>query len=746
MTKGLVKREVIQVITPGTLMSALTEKENRYLVAVVEQDGRFGIARGDVSTGESALTSVATLDGVIKELSIILPREIIVTTEEHETALASLRIPLTRSSRRETHPHGDRAIDTAQAEAFAVLYAYMHDTQKRALTHLQPAIVYEASDFMQLEPNTVKNLELVRSARTGDKKGSLLGLLDVTGTAMGGRMLKRWLEKPLLSERVITERLDAVEELLQHYFERQQLKDTLREVYDLERLVAKVGYGTASARDLVQLKSTLRLIPRIQSALEEMMSERLGQLSLGLDPHDELSDLLDRAFVEAPPISTREGGMIKSGYSPDLDELLVASKDGKTWLATLEANERAATGIKTLKIGYNRVFGYYIEVSRANAKLLPEGRYERKQTLANAERYITPELKEKEALILGAEEKSVTLEYDLFCGVRDEVKGHIESLQRVSRRIAELDVLVALAEIAETHDYVRPITTTGRTVDIQQGRHPVIETVLPRGEYVANGITLNEGREMLLITGPNMSGKSTYMRQFALIALLHQIGSFVPAAQAELPIFDQIFTRIGAADDLVSGQSTFMVEMVETQEALTRATDRSLILLDEIGRGTSTYDGMALAQAIVEHIARHVGAKTLFSTHYHELTVLEESIDRLANVHVRAVEQEGRVVFLHEVRDGKADQSYGIHVARLADLPDSLIERAQVLLSEFEQAEPVPVAAPVKAPVQEEPIDQLSLFSEADPLRETMASLDLINMTPLEALNTLYRLQAEARK
>lgn len=746
MTKGLVKREVIQVITPGTLMSALTEKENRYLVAVVEQDGRFGIARGDVSTGESALTSVATLDGVIKELSIILPREIIVTTEEHETALASLRIPLTRSSRRETHPHGDRAIDTAQAEAFAVLYAYMHDTQKRALTHLQPAIVYEASDFMQLEPNTVKNLELVRSARTGDKKGSLLGLLDVTGTAMGGRMLKRWLEKPLLSERVITERLDAVEELLQHYFERQQLKDTLREVYDLERLVAKVGYGTASARDLVQLKSTLRLIPRIQSALEEMMSERLGQLSLGLDPHDELSDLLDRAFVEAPPISTREGGMIKSGYSPDLDELLVASKDGKTWLATLEANERAATGIKTLKIGYNRVFGYYIEVSRANAKLLPEGRYERKQTLANAERYITPELKEKEALILGAEEKSVTLEYDLFCGVRDEVKGHIESLQRVSRRIAELDVLVALAEIAETHDYVRPITTTGRTVDIQQGRHPVIETVLPRGEYVANGITLNEGREMLLITGPNMSGKSTYMRQFALIALLHQIGSFVPAAQAELPIFDQIFTRIGAADDLVSGQSTFMVEMVETQEALTRATDRSLILLDEIGRGTSTYDGMALAQAIVEHIARHVGAKTLFSTHYHELTVLEESIDRLANVHVRAVEQEGRVVFLHEVRDGKADQSYGIHVARLADLPDSLIERAQVLLSEFEQAEPVPVAAPVKALVQEEPIDQLSLFSEADPLRETMASLDLINMTPLEALNTLYRLQAEARK
>jgi len=746
LTKGLVKREVVQVITPGTLMSSLTEKENRYLVAVVEQDGRFGVARGDVSTGESALTSVATLDAVAKELSIILPREIIVTTSEHEAALSHLQIPLTQSARRENHPHGDRAIDTAQADAFAVLYAYMHDTQKRSLAHLQPAIVYEAADFMQLEPNTVKNLELVRSARTGDKKGSLLGLLDVTGTAMGGRMLKRWLEKPLLSQHTIAERLDAVEELLAHYFERQQLKDTLREVYDLERLVAKVGYGTASARDLVQLKSTLRLIPRIQAALEELLSDRLGQLALGLDPHDELTDLLDRAFVEAPPISTKDGGMIRTGFDPALDELLVASKDGKTWLATLEASERQATGIKTLKIGYNRVFGYYIEVSRANAKLLPEGRYERKQTLANAERYVTPELKEKEALILGAEEKSITLEYELFCQVRDQVKTHIESLQRVSRRIAELDVLVALAETAERYDYVRPITLTGRNVTIENGRHPVIETVLPRGEYVANGINLNEDREMLLITGPNMSGKSTYMRQFALIALLHQIGSFVPASRAELPIFDQIFTRIGAADDLVSGQSTFMVEMVETQEALTRATDKSLILLDEIGRGTSTYDGMALAQAIVEHIAEHVGAKTLFSTHYHELTVLEDSMPRLANVHVRAVEQDGRVVFLHEVRDGKADQSYGIHVARLADLPDALIARAEVLLSEFEQANERMVVPPKQTTVQAEPVDQLSLFAETDPVRETVQTLDLINMTPLEALNTLYRLQAEARK
>ncbi|WP_215115116.1 DNA mismatch repair protein MutS [Exiguobacterium sp. s80] len=747
LTKGLVKREVIQVITPGTLMSSLTEKENRYLVAIAEQEGRFGIARGDVSTGESALTSVTSLDAVIKELSIILPREIVVTNPEHTAALQSLRIPLTESTRRESHPHGDRAIDAAQADAFAVLYAYMHDTQKRALSHLQPALVYEATDFMQLEPNTVKNLELVRSARTGDKKGSLLGLLDITGTAMGGRMLKRWLEKPLLSEQTITERLDAVEELLGHYFERHQLKDTLREVYDLERLVAKVGYGTASARDLVQLKTTLRLIPRIQAALEELLSQRLGQLAIGLDPHDELTALLDAAFVEAPPISTKDGGMIRTGFNAELDELLTASKDGKTWLATLEASERQATGIKTLKIGYNRVFGYYIEVSRANAKLLPEGRYERKQTLANAERYITPELKEKEALILGAEEKSITMEYELFCGVRDQVKTHIESLQRVSRRIAELDVLVALAEIAETHDYVRPVTTNGRSVAIEDGRHPVIETVLPRGEYVANGIALDEAREMLLITGPNMSGKSTYMRQFALIALLHQIGSFVPASRAELPVFDQIFTRIGAADDLVSGQSTFMVEMVETQEALARATDRSLILLDEIGRGTSTYDGMALAQAIVEHIADSVGAKTLFSTHYHELTVLEETIAKLANVHVRAVEQNGRVVFLHEVRDGKADQSYGIHVARLADLPETLISRAEVLLSEFELADQsVKPPVDVTPPVLEAPIDQMSLFAEPDPVKETIATLDLINMTPLDALNTLYRLQAEARK
>ncbi|WP_114569834.1 DNA mismatch repair protein MutS [Exiguobacterium flavidum] len=746
LTKGLVKREVIQVITPGTLMSSLTEKENRYLVAVASREGRYGIARGDVSTGESALTSVHSIDEVCKELSVILPREIIVTNETDEQALSSLRIPITRSERKESHPTGSEAIDAAQEEAFSLLYAYMHDTQKRALTHLQPAVVYEASDFMQLEPNTVRNLELLRSARTGDKKGSLLGLLDQTGTAMGGRMMKRWIEKPLLSKNRIEERLDAIEELLTHYFERQQLKETLRNVYDLERLVAKVGYGTASARDLVQLKTTLVQIPTIQSALEDLLSERLGMLAAELDPHEELIDLLDRAFVDAPPISSKEGGMIRPGYDAGLDELLLASKDGKSWLASLEASEREATGIRTLKIGYNRVFGYYIEVSRANAKLLPEGRYERKQTLANAERYVTPELKEKEALILGAEEKSVSLEYELFCEVRDTVKEHIQSLQRVSRRIAELDVLVALADVAEQHDYVRPETVDSREVMIEAGRHPVIETVLPRGEYVANSLELNEDREMLLITGPNMSGKSTYMRQFALIALLHQIGSFVPAKRARLPIFDQIFTRIGAADDLVSGQSTFMVEMVETEEALKRATDRSLILLDEIGRGTSTYDGMALAQAIVEHIASEVGAKTLFSTHYHELTVLEESIEHLSNVHVRAVEQDGRVVFLHEVRDGKADKSYGIHVAKLADLPTALIDRASVLLEELEKKERHVQHGPPEKKAGYEDIDQLSLFAEADPLRESVATLDLINMTPLEALNTLYRLQAEARK
>ncbi|MFN3367596.1 MAG: DNA mismatch repair protein MutS, partial [Exiguobacterium mexicanum] len=495
-----------------------------------------------------------------------------------------------------------------------------------------------------------------------------------------GRLLKRWLEQPLYTEQAIRDRQDAVENLVDDFMLRDQLREQLRHVYDIERLVAKVGYGTANARDLVQLRNTLERIPAVRALLEGVTASRLRQIDDTLDTFDDLASMLQAALVEAPPISIKEGGMIRAGYSSELDELLEAKANGKTWIANLEQQERVATGIKSLKIGYNRVFGYYLEVTKANARLLEEGRYERKQTLTNAERYVTPELKEKEALILGAEEKSCTLEYDLFVALRDQVKQETKPLQQLARSLSELDVLLALAIVAEKRDYVRPTTSTN--VQIDRGRHPVIETVLPRGEYVANDLTLDDTRRMLLITGPNMSGKSTYMRQFALIAILHQIGSFVPAEAAEIPLFDRIFTRIGAADDVVSGQSTFMVEMTETRQAVTEATEHSLILLDEIGRGTSTYDGMALAQAIVEYIASTIGAKTLFSTHYHELTVLEDTIPALENVHVRAIERDGRVVFLHEVHPGRADKSYGIHVAELAELPRDLIERARTILSQ----------------------------------------------------------------
>ncbi|MFN4214247.1 DNA mismatch repair protein MutS [Exiguobacterium sp.] len=742
-TKGLVKREVIQVITPGTYMASLGEKENRYLVAVSKYGSVYGVARGDVTTGESWLTTLPTKEAVLREMEGLLPNEVIVDDERLEDELAPLGIPLSVQTDRIDSDLAQDAKDEAQRDAFALLYAYLTRTQKRSLDHLQPAVAYEVEQHMQLDANTARNLELFRSARSGERKGSLLALLDETTTAMGGRLLKRWLEQPLYTEAAIQDRLDAVENLLDDFMLRDQFREQLKHVYDIERLVAKVGYGTANARDLVQLRDTLTRLPDVRDLLRSVKASRLRQIEADLDTFDELTKLLHSALVDAPPVSTKEGGMIRVGYSSELDELLEAKANGKTWIANLEQQERLATGIKSLKIGYNRVFGYYLEVTKANARLLEEGRYERKQTLTNAERYVTPELKEKEALILGAEEKSCTLEYELFVELRDRVKRETKPLQQLARSLSELDVLLSLAIVAEKRDYVR--ATTAAHVQIDRGRHPVIETVLPRGEYVANDLTLDDSRRMLLITGPNMSGKSTYMRQFALITIMHQIGSFVPAEAAELPLFDRIFTRIGAADDLVSGQSTFMVEMTETRQAVTEATANSLILLDEIGRGTSTYDGMALAQAIVEYIAASIGAKTLFSTHYHELTVLEESIPALENVHVRAIERDGRVVFLHEVHPGKADKSYGIHVAELADLPPELIDRARTILSALE-AEPVTTP---RSPAVTETADeaaQLSLFETGDDIRQQLLDLDILAMNPIEAMQALYELQQSAKK
>jgi DNA mismatch repair protein MutS len=577
---------------------------------------------------------------------------------------------------------------------------------------------------------------------------------------MGGRMLKQWIDRPLINEADIIKRVDLVETTLHHYFERQELREKLKEVYDLERLAGRVAFGNINARDLVQLKRSLMQVPFLQQILQGMKNDKVNQMAELLDPCEEITDLLEQAIVENPPLSLKEGNMIRDGYNAQLDQYRDASRNGKTWIAQLEREEREKTGIKSLKVGYNRVFGYYIEITRANLHLLAEGQYERKQTLSNAERFITPDLKEKEALILQAEEKCGELEYELFTEIREIVKEQIPRLQALAKTISELDVLQCFAQVSEDRHYVKPQFTMEGRVVVTDGRHPVVEKVLNAQEYVPNDCIMDFDREVLLITGPNMSGKSTYMRQIALIAILAQVGCYVPATEAVLPIFDQVFTRIGAADDLISGQSTFMVEMLEAKNAISNATQNSLILFDEIGRGTSTYDGMALAQAIIEYIHTQIGAKTLFSTHYHELTVLDEDLTKLKNIHVSAIEHQGKVVFLHKIKEGPADKSYGIHVAQLAGLPSDLISRANEILTALEQSDTQQAAPKTEAvkveSVQEQPA-QLSFFDEPKDVKkqelsskekrviDKMKELDILDLTPLQAINMLYELQKKLK-
>ncbi len=592
-----------------------------------------------------------------------------------------------------------------------------------------------------------------------------MAVVDETVTAMGGRMLKRWIERPLISKDKVEQRHEIVRILMDHYFEREELRDELKHVYDLERLAGRIAYGNVNARELVQLKRSLQRIPNVKKMVAEMNPNFLQRWFTEKERYEELVELLEQSLVEEPPISITEGGMIRAGYHQELDTYRDASINGKQWIAQLEQQEREITGIKSMKVGYNKVFGYYLEVTRANLVLLPEGRYERKQTLTNAERFITPELKEKEALILEAEEKIEQLEYDLFVSIREQAKQFVAHLQSLAHSISEIDVLAGFAAVSEQRHYCQPHFSSERSISIRAGRHPVVETVIAKGEYVANDVLMSAGREMLLITGPNMAGKSTYMRQLALTAVLAQIGCFVPAESAELPIFDQIFTRIGAADDLASGQSTFMVEMLETKYALTKASQNSLILLDEIGRGTSTYDGMALAQAIIEFIHDEIGAKTLFSTHYHELTTLSRSLTSLENVHVSATEDDGKVVFLHKVIDGQADRSYGIYVAELAEMPEKVTERAEHLLHQFESgAKPSVFEAETAATTeaeeeQEEPI-QLSFFAEQNQsivkeqgvgkqdkrVLKKLAEADVLNLTPIEAIQLINELQKLLKK
>lgn len=760
--KGVVKREVVQLITPGTMMEGrgLSEKENNF-IAVVSffEEKTYGFGYSDLSTGESKVTLLeGDFELVLGEIALSGAKEIVIPSTCTESSQQKIRERFGATLSFEENDLVSESYENLlrdleepkQSSTIARLFNYLYRTQKRSLDHLQPVAPYEIEQFMKIDYYSKRNLELTETIRSKGKKGSLLWLLDETKTAMGGRLLKQWIDRPLIQKKDIVRRQSLVDIFLSHYFERQDIREKLTEVYDLERLAGRVAFGNVNARDLIQLKRSLLQVPLLKDVLSGIHHEEADKLAKQLDPCEEVVDLLERAIVENPPISIKDGNIIQDGYHEQLDVYRDASRNGKTWIAQLEREEREKTGIKSLKVGYNRVFGYYIEVTRANLHLLEDGLYERKQTLTNAERFITPALKEKEALILQAEEKSVELEYELFTEIREYVKGYIPRLQQLARTVSEIDVLQCFASISEERHYVKPSFSDERIIMLKDGRHPVVEKVMNAQEYVPNDCYMDRSREILLITGPNMSGKSTYMRQIALTAVLAQIGCFVPASEATLPIFDQVFTRIGAADDLISGQSTFMVEMLEANHAIANASEHSLILFDEIGRGTSTYDGMALAQAIIEYIHNRIGAKTLFSTHYHELTVLAEELKQLKNIHVSAIEQNGKVVFLHKIKEGAADKSYGIHVAQLANLPESLIDRANELLQSFESQNEIEQASEVRdaqLSFFDQPIGKEKPLATSKEKRalEKIKKIDILEMTPMQAMNTLYELHKDLK-
>lgn len=764
--KGVVRREVTRVITPGTMMEGkwLADKENNYLVALADAHGSMGVAACDMSTGEMYVTSLAgRREAALDEAMQYRPKELVVTGWSGElktdVPLTSLDPSGIDASAVDAQYGADASgLDLPMRLAVNALLHYIGVTQKRSLTHMRLIKRYDAKQYLQMDSFSRRNLELTETIRDKSKKGSLLWLLDRTETAMGGRMLRRWIERPLVNKSELEARLDAVAHLKGDLLLRADVRRCLDQVYDLERLAGRISYGNANARDLVQLRLSLESVPELKGLLLGSGSPVLHELASGMDECADIAAFLQAALVDDPPISVREGGLIRSGYDAYLDKLHTASREGKTWIAQLEQTEREATGIRSLKVGFNKVFGYYIEVSRANLANIPAGRYERKQTLANAERFITPELKEKEALILEAEEKLIELEYQLFVQVRSEVALHIPRLQNLAERIAAIDVLQAFATVSDERGYVRPeLVTTGECI-ISEGRHPVVEAVLEREKYVANDVEMNQtDRQILLITGPNMAGKSTYMRQIALLVVMAQIGCFVPAKAARLSLVDQIFTRIGAADDLVGGHSTFMVEMLETKHALQKATAQSLILLDEIGRGTSTYDGMALAQSVIEYIQQKIGAKTLFSTHYHELTGLAESLPGVVNVNARCEERGGKLLFLHKIEPGRADKSYGIHVAELAEMPREVIDRAREILSGLEQGSTLAKAgdqqlsldtlwsaqAPSAAALDE---SATRLSPEEEQIVAELRELDLNQTTPMDAMLKLFQWKQQLKK
>ncbi len=696
LAKGIVKREIIKVITPGTVIDEgmIDEKTNNYIVALREFKTAFVIAYCDISTGEMSITELPKdYDILLNEIINLDAKEIIVNKTFSKVQLnkfleiASLTVSYNDNTEIPLYMKSlvSEVYNAMYLETFGMLANYLVETQKRELMHLQKAQVFVSTSYLKIDNHSMKNLELVETLRLSNKKGTLFWLLDKCQTAMGSRYLKRNILRPEVKESNINDRLDLVTLFKDNFIQRQEIINSLKEIYDLERIVGRISFGNSNAKDLINLARSLRVIPHIKEELNALNNDVAKNLSDKLPLLKDILDKIDNAIVDNPPLSIKEGGIIKTGYNKDLDELRYLKDNANTWLNEFEEKEREKTGIKKLKIGYNRVFGYYIEVLRSQSDLvLDEYGYERKQTLSNAERYITQELKEKENLILGSQEKAISLEYDLFIELRDEVKNFITELQDLAGYIAYIDMLIAFAVIATENSYVRPKFNEKRSIEIYGSRHPVVEKIKAE-KFVENDIIMDKDTNILLITGPNMAGKSTYMRQLALIIIMAQIGSYVPAEVAIIPIFDAIFTRIGASDDLVSGQSTFMVEMLEVNYALRYATANSLILFDEIGRGTATYDGMALAEAIIEYAHHKLKCKLLFSTHYHELTFLEDELTGLVNVHVGALEEKGKIVFLHKVLKGPTDKSYGIHVAKLANIPNPVIERANIILKELEK-------------------------------------------------------------
>lgn len=783
--KGIVKREVIRVVTPGTNLDTqgLDETKNNYIMCIVYMADRYGLSVADVTTGEYLVTELDSQTKLMDELYKFMPSEIVCNEAFYMSgldlddlknrlhmAIYSLEAwyfddALCRETLQEHFKVASlEGIGLSDYEcgmiASGALLKYLEETQKNSMSHMSRLTRYATGNYMVLDSATRRNLELVETLREKQKRGSLLWVLDKTKTAMGARTLRKYVEQPLIDKKSIVKRLDAVAELKDNAICREEIREYLNPVYDLERLVGKITYQSANPRDLIAFQSSLSMLPSVKCILKDMESDLLKEIYEELDPLEELCDLVGRAIQEEPPLAMKEGGIIKDGYNEEVDRLRKAKSEGKNWLADLETKEREKTGIKNLRIRYNKVFGYYLEVTNSFKDLVPDY-YTRKQTLANAERYIIPELKELEDTILGAEDKLCALEYELYCEVRNTIAAELTRIQRTAKAVAKLDVIASLALVAERNNYVRPKINEKGVIDIRDGRHPVVEKMIPNDMFIANDTYLDDKKQRIsIITGPNMAGKSTYMRQAALIVLMAQLGSFVPASSANIGLVDRIFTRVGASDDLASGQSTFMVEMNEVANILRNATSKSLLILDEIGRGTSTFDGLSIAWAVVEYISNSklLGAKTLFATHYHELTELEGKISNVNNYCIAVKEKGDDIVFLRKIVKGGADKSYGIQVAKLAGVPDPVINRAKEIVEELVTAD---ITGKVKdiavqgsetkkktqKKLDEVDLTQFSLFDTVkdDDVLNELKELDISHMTPMDAMNKLYQLQNKLR-